>query len=412
MEHNITIKQSELTAESQQISLSASKWAYAPEISATNSYTLSTGRVLDPTTYDFVENQTVSGNNTSVGASVMLFGGMRNLRNLQRARLDLRATLLDAEKTRNDVRLNVTAYYLEILCAEENIRNAEQIVETLRLQEDKTEKLVDARKVTAADLLQIQAELAGAENTLSTARNAYDIARLNICQLLEIEDWASFQTARPEGEIEYLPIEAEAVFESAQSLPEIGSARLGIDIARRDLQIARSAYYPTLSVSAGYGSSYSDVRQKMFQNPDGTLRYDAYPFFAQYRDNASGYLSVSLNIPIFGRLSVRKNVQMQKVTVRQAEYALQTVEKQVRREVTQARIDARTAWEKYLSSQKFVASAQEAARQMERKYNLGAATVLDYNVTLGTLVEAQSQLLQAKYEYLFKTEIIRFYLER
>lgn len=157
MEHNITIKQSELTAESQQISLSASKWAYAPEISATNSYTLSTGRVLDPTTYDFVENQTVSGNNTSVGASVMLFGGMRNLRNLQRARLDLRATLLDAEKTRNDVRLNVTAYYLEILCAEENIRNAEQIVETLRLQEDKTEKLVDARKVTAADLLQIQA---------------------------------------------------------------------------------------------------------------------------------------------------------------------------------------------------------------------------------------------------------------
>lgn len=74
-------------------------------------------------------------------------------------------------------------------------------------------------------------------------------------------------------------------------------------------------------------------------------------------------------------------------------------------------IYARTAWNKYLSSQKYVASAAEAARQMERKYNLGAATVVDYNTAIDALVQAQSQLRQAKYEYIFKTEIIRFYLE-
>lgn len=158
-----------------------------------------------------------------------------------------------------------------------------------------------------------------------------------------------------------MPVSTDALLASAQQLPEVESARLGIDIARRDLRIARSSYYPTLSLSAGYGSSYSDARQKMFMNPDGTYRYEAYPLAEQYKDNASSYISVSLNVPIFGRLTTRHNVQRQKIAVRQAEYALRTTEKQVNKEATQALIDSRTAWDKYLSSQKYVASAEEAA---------------------------------------------------
>ena len=121
-----------------------------------------------------------------------------------------------------------------------------------------------------------------------------------------------------------MPVSTDALLASAQQLPEVESARLGIDIARRDLRIARSSYYPTLSLSAGYGSSYSDARQKMFMNPDGTYRYEAYPLAEQYKDNASSYISVSLNVPIFGRLTTRHNVQRQKIAVRQAEYALRT----------------------------------------------------------------------------------------
>ena len=388
-EHNIEVKQAELDVQTKRLTRSDAGWAYAPDISASSSYSFSSGRVLDPTTYEFVEHQSVNGTSTSVGASVTLFNGMRNLHNLERSRLDLRAALLGVEKARNDIRLNITAYYLEILCAEENIRNAEQTVETLKIQEEKTRKSVEAGKVTSADLLQIRSQLANAENTLLSARNSYDIARLNICQLLEIEDYTTFHTVAPSDNIlgdTPMPVSTDALLASAQQLPEVESARLGIDIARRDLRIARSSYYPTLSLSAGYGSSYSDARQKMFMNPDGTYRYEAYPFVEQYKDNASSY-------------------------IRQAEYALRTTEKQVNKEATQALIDSRTAWDKYLSSQKYVASAEEAARQMEQRYNLGAATVVDYNTALDALVEAQVQLLQAKYEYIFKTEIIRFYLQ-
>lgn len=413
LEHNIDIRQAELRAEAKGINLSSSKWAYAPDISVSNSYSYSTGRVLDPTTYQFIENQTVQGNNTSVGASIALFNGMKNMHNLKRARMDLRASLLDADKTRNDTRLNVTAYYLEILNADENILNAEQMCSTLRMQEEKTQKLVDARKVTTADLLQIRAELAKAGNSLLAARNTYDIARLNLCQLLELDDYTQFFAATPTEEISeqmLCSISPDKVIEGAQRLPEVESAKLGIDMAHRDLSIARASYYPSLSLTAGYGSSYSDARQKIFQNPDGTFCYEAYPFFEQNKDNASSYISLSLNIPIFGKMAIRNSVRQQKVAIKQAEYALRSVEKKVDREATQALIDARTAWEKYLSSRQFVASAAEAARQVERKYALGTATVVDYNTALNTLVQAQTELSQAKYEYIFKTEIIRFYI--
>ena len=353
-EHNIEIKTQELTAAEKRIALAESKWSYAPDLSVSNSSSLATGRVLDETTYEFVENETVAGNSSSLGANILLFGGLKNYYNLKRAQLDLRSLLLAVEKMRNDVRMNVTAYYLEILCAEETIRDAEQVVAELRIQEEKTAKKVEARKVTTADLLQIRSQLADAENDVLTARNTYDMAR-------------------------------------------------------RDLQIARTAYWPTLSLSAGYGSSYSDVRQKMFRNPDGTYRYEAYPFFEQYRDNASSYVSLSLSIPIFGKFTIRKNVQRQKLAIRQAEYALRTAEKQVEKEVTQALIDARTAWERYRGAQRYVASAEEAARQIARKYDLGAATVTDYNAAVSAQVKARSQLLQAKYEYLFKIKTLTYY---
>ncbi len=409
-EHNVEIKTHELDAEERRIALSESKWSFAPDISASNSNSLSSGRVLDPTTYEFIEQQTVGGNSTSVGANIIVFNGLRNVYNLKRTRLDLRSSLLATEKMRRDVRLNVTACYLEVLCAKETVGYAKRVVAELKVQEEKTAKKVEVSKVTVADLLQIQSQLADAENELLTALNSYDIARLNLCQFLELDDWSSFCATAPDDvEFDIMSYNATAMLDIVQELPELEVARIGIDIARCDLQIARADYWPTISLSAGYGSSFSNVRQKTFQNSDGTYRYDAYPFFEQYKDNASAYLSVSLNIPIFGRMMTRKNVQRKKISIKKSEYALRIAEKQVTKDITQALLDARTAWEKYLGAQRYVASAEEAARQIGRKYDLGVASVTDYNASVTASVKARSQLLQAKYEYLFKNLILKYY---
>ena len=147
----------------------------------------------------------------------------------------------------------------------------------------------------------------------------------------------------------------------------------------------------------------------MLQNPDGTFRYEAYPFFRQYADNASSYVSVSLSIPILSGLSVRKNVRRTKTALRDAEYTLASTRKAVAKEYLQAGIDARTAYGKYLGAREQVRSAEEAARQITAKYESGAADVITYSTAVSELASARYQMLSAKYECIFKQKILEMY---
>lgn len=150
LEHNIEIKRQELVSEDRHAALSEARWSYAPTFSAGSSYTLSSGRVLDETTYDFVENETVGSSSVSVSGNIEVFAGLRKHRELQRAKLDLKAGLQDLESARYDLRANVTAAFLEVLCARESITEARQIVSMLEVQEEKTRIRVEAGKVTEA----------------------------------------------------------------------------------------------------------------------------------------------------------------------------------------------------------------------------------------------------------------------
>lgn len=408
--HNIEIKRQKLVLEDKQTALSEAKWSFAPSFSAGSNYSLSSGRVLDETTYDFVENETVGSSSVSVSGSMELFAGLKKPRELQRAKLALKSCLQDLESARYDLLANVTAAFLEVLCARESIAEARQIVSMLEVQEEKTRIKAEAGKVTEADLLQIRAQLYSARNDVLTAMGDYDMARLELCQMLEIKDFRGFDVAGTDVMPVLVPEMADSVSEMVSWRPEIKSAELGVELARKDLQIARSSYWPTISLSAGYGTSYSGARQIALQNSDGTFRYEAYPFFRQYADNASSYISVSLNIPILSGLSVRKNVRRSKTALRDAEYALAVTRKGMVKEYFLAEIDARTAYKKFLVAQRQVLAAEEAVKQITVRYESGAVDVITYSAAVSELTSARYQLLSAKYECVFKQKIQRMFI--
>lgn len=410
LEYNLELKSERLSEEERDISLSDSRWAFVPSFSASAGYNLSIGRVLDETTYDFVTNETVGSSSASVSGSVLLFNGLRNLRQLQYSRIDREAAELQVKKAEDDLRLNVTAYFLEVICAWENIRDCEAVVASLRKQEEHTSEKVRAGKVTRADLLQIQSQLLEAENSLIVAEHSYGMSRLNLCQLLEIGDYSSFiPYFDSRDSLEYVLKDYSAILDGAERLPEVGLARKEVELARKNIQLARSSYYPSLSLSAGYGSSYSNVRQKVFIDNDGSYTYAPYPFIEQYRDNASAYVSFGLSIPILNGMSARNGVRRAKVQLQRSELALEMARKNVRKEILQAVMDTEAAWKKYTGSVSYLSSAREVARQIGVKYEAGAATVVEYNTAMSTLVKAQTQLLSAKYEYIFKLKVLEFY---
>lgn len=409
LEHNIELQAERLALQEHGFVLSDSKWAFAPRISASSGYNFSIGRVLDETTYDFITNEAVGGSTTSISASIPIFSGLKNIRQLQAAEIGKQKAELQVEKASNDLRLSITAYFLEVLCAKENIANCKLLVKSLLQQEQHTEKKVDMGKVTYSDLLQVRSQLAEAENALLSAIHSYDVSRLNICQLLEIEEYSSFIPYADEYDnIAYMDGDFLSIIENTYNLPQMRIAENVVEMSHKNIQIAKSSYYPSISLNVGYGSSYSSARRKIISNHD-EINYDSYPFLEQYRDNANGYISLSLTVPILNSMSARNGVRRAKLELKKSEYALETIRKQLRKEAIQAILDAETAWKKYNGSISYLESAKEAFRQISVKYETGAANMTEYSAAVSTMSTAQYQYLASKYEYIFKVKVLKFY---
>lgn len=408
LEHNIEIKRQELGVDDSEIGLSESRWDYAPSLSAGASYSISSGRVLDQTTYEFIENNVVGSSSASVSGSVQVFSGMRRHYAFKKAKASLKASLADLESVRTDVELNVTAAYLQILCDQENLASAREMASMLESQMEKIQTMVELGRVTEADLLQIKSQHYAALNDVAAAEGQCRLSKMELCQLLEIQDWDNF-TVEPieDDDYEGMNLFPRTDSISVESRPEYRSAEAGVEVAKRDLQMARSSYYPTLSLSAGYGTSYSGARQKAVQNPDGTYRYEAYPFFRQYLDNGSSYLSLSLNIPIFSGMSTRNSIRRAKNASLDAQYALQAVKKQLSREYEQALIEYQTSCRQYETVREQLAYAEEAARMMTEKYNLGKTDYLSWRQAESEYLKAKKDCITSKYKCHFSLQIIK-----
>lgn len=407
LEHNIEIKRQELGVDNSEIGLSESRWDYAPSLSAGSSYSISSGRVLDQTTYEFIENNVVGSSSASVSGSMQVFSGMRRHYALKKAKASMKASMADLESVRQDVELNVTASYLQILCDQENLSSAREMASMLESQMEKIQTMVELGRVTEADLLQIRSQHYAALNDVAAAEGQCRLSKMELCQLLEIQDWEDF-AIEPMNVNDYDGMRLFPITDSlaVESRPEYRSAEADMEVARRNLQIARSSYYPTLSLSAGYGTSYSGARQKAVQNPDGTYRYEAYPFFRQYLDNGSSYLSLSLNIPIFSGMSTRNNVRRAKNARIDAQYALQTVRKQLSREYEHALIEYQTSCRQYETAKEQLAYAGEAARMMTEKYNLGKIDFTSWNTAMTELAKAKYALGNTTYTSLLRKKLL------
>ncbi|MDR3365662.1 MAG: TolC family protein [Prevotellaceae bacterium] len=419
-EHNVSVKRQELTLQEAKVSSRQATYSYLPTVGVGGSSNTSHGRILDPTTYEYIENKTSTSVDASVSLTVDLFAGFRRLNNQRLAELNLLASLADLKKAQNDLTLNVTAAYLEILFAEENVKLAESKVKTLKQQEAKTQQMVNARTKTHGDLLQVQAQVSEAESDASAAHGQQQKAYLNLCRLLEVEDYRSFRVATPDS-ADVLTADtthtADDIVKAAQLLPDIAGAQLRVGMAEKSVAVAQSDLYPTLSLSGGYGTTYSDAREKMaldeqdlpILNDQNEPTYRKYLFADQVKDNANAYISLSLNIPIFNAWRTRSNIKLSKVALRRAEYDLLLAQKQLSQEVEQLLIETSVALRRYHSSVTAVKASEEAFRYIESKLNVNMATAVDYNVALDNLIKAQSTLMQTKYEYIFKTKVIDFY---
>lgn len=402
MENNIQIKRQALNTHYSQNQVNQAKSDRLPNLNAGASNNYSFGRSLNvQNTYEDRNSTQLSG---YISSNLTLFNGFVLQNTIEQRELDLQATFQDLQKAKDDIALNVAASYLEILFAEELVSVSQAQTEVTQQQINRTKQLVDAGSAARGALLEIEAQLAREELQVVNDQNRLQLAYLNLYQLLELPIEKSFKIeapALPEISANATMANSFDVFKNAVKVrPEIKAAQLRVESARRQLEIVKGNRYPTLTFGANYNNQYYKIL-----NAD----FDQISFNKQLKSNGRYGFGFNLSIPIFNRFQIKNGISNSQLQIQDYEYQLQTSRNVLQKDIEQAYTNAIAALNRYVSSEKAVKSTEEAFRYTEEKFNVGMVNSLEYNQSKNNLTAAQSELLQAKYEYIFRAKILDFY---
>lgn len=434
MENNIQIQQSILNTRYNENLLKQARISQLPSLNGSAGYTYSWGRALDQTTYQFTDDQQINSINMGLSSSVNLFKGLQVRNTIDQNELNLMASYEDVEKVKNDISLNIAAAYLTILFNKELVSVTESQLEITGQQVERTRKMVDAGKLAEGSYLEIQAQYAAEELNLVNAENQLAISLLNLQQTLDLPVDTAFDVIIPrldDPDENPMVMNALEVYRTAeQEMPEIKSAELNLRSSEKQLSVAKGGRSPQLYLSANYNTGYSDIREQVVslsdpeQVPIGitsgnelvyTLQpqqiptYGAYPFFEQMRDNTSAGVGLGLSIPIFNGWQVNTDVANARIALENSQLELQSRKLTLYASIQQAYADALAALKKFNATEHALVSMAESFKYTEKKFEVGLVNTVDYNTSKNQLTRTQSDLLQAKYDFIFRIKILNFY---
>ena len=402
LEHNLDLKKTQLARQQAEYQYKASKNAWLPTLSANAGEYLGFGQSPSYTGVYVSDNSSSSSFGASV--SLPLFQGL-NLYNTAKAdALNLQATEMDQKAAQLNLKLNVMAFYMQVLYGKEQVEIARRQVELSTEQLQKTQQLFENGRIAEADVYESKAQLATDQANLTQAETNLALSLLTLTQALEIEDSKEFEISEPEAffanqEQSFDTPQATIAF-ALKNQPLMEAARLRLQKSHYDLKASKSAWYPSLSFYAGYSNGLYHYFGDNYPNT---------PIDEQLKRNSRAQLGVSLNIPIFNGMKTKYRVKMTELSIADQQLSLENTEKTLRKEIQQAYGNAEAAKQKMEAMVNSLDASRIAYDYAKAGYDMGKKTLLELNESKIRYHKAESDLLQARYEYLYRCKIIEFY---
>lgn len=405
MQENISLQQSRLTAESAQVDIKTAKNALFPSLSFSTSHNL-INRPYQESSYTVSGTEILMANtNTNYSGSYglnaqwELFNGGRNLKTIKQEELNSRIAGLDFETTANSIEESIAQVYVQILYASESVKVNENTLEVSKAQRDRGKELFEAGSISSADYAQLESQVSNDNYQLVTAITALEDYKLQLKQLLEMEGNVEMLLYIPElndnDVLARLP-DKESVYTSAlQTRPEIESGKLNVSASELDIKIAKSSYYPSLSLSAGIGTSHTT----------GT----DYTFSEQIKNGWNNSVGLTLSVPIFSRRQTKSAVEKAQIGLESTKLQLRETEKELYRTIENLWLDAWSAQQQYLAAAERVKSSRTSFDLVSEQFNLGMKNTVELLTEKNNLLSAEQELLQAKYMAILNIQLLKFY---
>jgi outer membrane protein len=439
--NNLNVKRSVYNVKSFQINASQAKMALIPTLNGNVSTGYNWGRSVNPVTYQFTtqRNNSIS---PSAQTSVTLFNGLRLQNNIKSTSRDYEASEEDLQKAKNDVILNTITLYITVILNKEQLANAKFQLSSSQQQLERTKKQVEAGSLPKSNELNLDAQVATNELNVINRENAVNLTLLQLKQALQLPASTELDVEIPEISVEDLILDQsrEEIYNTAiQTMPEIKSANLKVESAVYAMRASKGNLIPRLSLSGSINSNYSSAsdRARFIQDGGdpvivypqiGTVQGTNQPVVAvqpttipsgktvpgygqmdQLKDNIFRSVNLTLTIPIFNGLQARAGVQRAVINHEIARITAEQTSNTLRQNVETAYNDAVASSKSYNASLRQVNAREEAFRMTKQRYDNGAATYVEFEVSQNDLFQSRSDLLRAKYDFIFRKKVLDFY---
>jgi outer membrane protein len=398
IQQNNTLRQAQNATQLGATNVQQQKLAFLPDLRATTSTGQDYGRNFSQSEGSIV-NQTTQSVSAGVSSSLTLFNGLKNVASLREAQLSQNASNQDLARTKQTVAFTVASNFLSLVSAQEQLRVQEQNLTAQETLEQQIQKFVDVGTRPISDLYQQQASTAAVRAAIVDARNAVELAKVDLIQTLQLD---------PSGAYDFVaPTVNEAAAASASYaldslIAEAYAQRVDIDAqesrvnaAEQGVKAANASKWPTVSLSLGYNSNYSSATESAFLD--------------QLNQRRGGSIGIGISIPLFDRGVTQLEAERSQIQADNEKLALQNQRQQVALEVRRAYLDYQAARERLVAARAQEKAAQLAVQTTEQRYRVGAATLVELTQARTAQVQAASAMVSARYTLVFRQTLMSYY---
>lgn len=429
--NSLQAKQATVNRQQAQLNVKQAKWSQWPSLNGSIRHGFNFGRSIDLTSYQFV-NSVNQSTNLSLSISAPLYQGLGIRNTIKQSQLDLEANAKDIQQLKNELALNVTQAYLSILLAEENLKVVKEQTKVTQAQYEQALKLIQAGSIPENDKYDLEAQLAIDEENRVRAENTVILAYLTLKTTLNVDPSQEMQVEHTEITLpestEILSL--EYIFSEAKlSQANLLASKLREESAKYGVRIAKGVLVPNISAYSTLATNYSSVARRVsatdtvqqaltgdlagtpftFNIDQAVPSYSANPFFNQLRQNFSQSIGINVQIPIFNNMQTRIAIERAELAVEIAEINTATLENQLKSDIQRALTDVQAAEKRLRAAEKSLIATKTSVKNTQKRYDLGIINAFELTSVQNRLTNLESNLLQAKYDYVFKLKILDYY---
>ncbi len=430
IKHNIGLKQSALVNEMNNNNLRQSKAAMLPNLNLGSNHVQNYGQTIDRFTNQFADSKVLS-QSFFLNSSFTIWSGLSQINNMKANDYTYLSGVENQKQQEYDLSLNVANAYIAVIFTEELNGIAQNQYDITKEQFERTKKMVEAGSLAKSNEYDIKAQLANEELNLTTAENNYQLAMLNLVQLMNLDSVVNFNVIRPRIDIEgeqQLPYNVLELYETAlKNQPQIKSADYSIKSAEKSLAASKGRISPVITFNASTGTGTSGLAEEVVNTttvvtpigitdggsivyaPMSSYQTQPMPFSKQFSQNFNRSAGITISFPLFNGLSTHTSIKNAEINVQNSRFTHDLAKQNLYKTITQAYANAKAALNKYNASKASAEAAAESFKYAKQKYDAGSISAYDYSSAKNRLSAAESNLVQAKFDYIFKLKVLDYY---